>query len=142
MKKSIYILLLSIASLSFLLAGCGKASHNHRLSGNWQIKSIENRVSNTTSYPEDLYIDMNLHVVNLHYSQPNSMGINGPSGNMAFDHDEMRLSMDFPYVNADEMDKLQRFGIFANPVVFTVEKLDSKQLVLQSPESVITCRRF
>ncbi len=135
MKSKLYSLLLSVCLIGMLFSGCGKASHNGKVDGNWQIMSIENLKDGTTSSPEQHYIALYLHVVNLF---PNYI-----AGNMQYDKDQDKISMDFPYSTA-EQDKqlLRRYGIYTNPIVFEVVKADSKQLVLRSPDTMITCRRY
>ena len=51
--------------------------------------------------------------------------------------------MDFPYSQSESgAAALRQYGIYTNPVVFEVLKADRKQLVLRTPETVITCRRY
>lgn len=85
------------------------------------------------------YIDLNLHVVNL---RRNSAG-GTVAGNMNYDKTASTVSMDFPYnQDSDGFLALRMWGIYTNPVVFEIIKLDGKQLVMRSPASIVTCRRF
>ncbi len=68
-----------VLSLS-MLAGCGKASHNGHVDGNWEIMSIENRQDGTVTVPDQHFIALYLHVVNLFP--------NGISGNMHYSKQE------------------------------------------------------
>ena len=134
MKKTIYFLSLMLLSLS-MLACCGKASHNGHVDGNWEIMSIENRQDGTVTVPDQHFIALYLHVVNLFP--------NGISGNMHYSKHEQKISMDFPYSESESgAAALRLYGIYTNPVVFEVLKADRKQLVLRTPETVITCRRY
>ena len=84
------------------------------------------------------YIDLNLHVVNL---RRNSAG-GTVAGNMNYDKTASTVSMDFPYNQDSDGFPRSDVGIYTNPVVFEIIKLDGKQLVMRSPASIVTCRRF
>lgn len=145
MKKLSYIsALICMAMMIMLPVGCRKAPINGKLDAQWQIMSIENKKTGEVETPANRrYIDFGLHVVNLR----SVTSTDGPgavySGNLSYDKGASTVAMDFPYnKEGDSFNNLGKWGIFTNPVKFDIVRLDSKQLVLSSPESVITCRRF
>lgn len=122
-------------------ASCRKMSHNDGLDGQWQITSIEDKETGTVeAVSEQLYYCINLHVIQL-----TTYGGTLYSGNLHYDKIRQELTFDFPY-QADQIaqgdNPLVRFGIHTNPVTFRVVEKTSKRLVLSSPETVITFRRF
>lgn len=145
MKKITTILLPAICAVTILLSlsSCRKASINGKLDAQWQIMKIEHLADGTVETPElRSYINLNLHVVNLRYVRNESAGM-VYSGNMHYDKDKSTLTMDFPYnKDSDKLKALQQWGIYTNPIVFDIMKLDNKQLVLKSPETIVTCRRY
>ena len=129
-----------VAILSLLTFGaCRKAPINGKLDGQWQIMSIELTADGSAANPKlRSYIDINLHVVNLRNTANNLV-----AGNLSYDKDNSRLTLDFPYnTGGDAFLLLREWGIYQTPVTLDIIKLDSKQLVLRSPETIITCRRF
>lgn len=139
MKKIIY-LLFAVFMLT-AAAGCRRASHNGSIDGNWRLVQVEilstGEIIETD--PENEYFI----AINLELMQLRGRGITtNPfcTGIMDYDRDAGRLAVDFP--NKPPMKQLAEFGIFENPVVFQVEEASHKALVLRTPQSVITCRRF
>ncbi|MDE5806768.1 MAG: lipocalin-like domain-containing protein [Muribaculaceae bacterium] len=137
MKYLKFIMLALSLTALIGISSCRKVSHNGKLDGQWQIMTIEETATGSVSEPSQReYICINLHVIQL----------TGPSrltGNMTYDKKGETLSCDFPYVKADEVDRLLgQYGIYANPVTLDVVKVDGKSLVLRSDRSLITCRRF
>ncbi len=137
--NNIYITFLATVLMTGILCGCRKASHNGKLDGQWQIMKIENLLTSEEKAPENrIYICMNLHVVQL-----SQVGGVVYSGNMQYDKDAGRLSWDFPYNKTEDSVKaLNEWGIYTNPVTLSVESVTGSTLVLRTPESIITCRRF
>lgn len=137
MKFLKYILLvLSLAALVGLTS-CRKVSHNGKLDGQWQIRSIENTETGVETSPDpELYICIDLHILQL---------TGGPrlTANMTYDKDAETISCDFPYVKDEDVEtQLGAYGIFSNPVKMDIVKLDGKSLVIRTDKSIITCRRF
>lgn len=134
---AVSILLMTILILPCFIS-CRKMSHNGKLDGFWQIQNIEITNPDITPPPFSInYISINLHVVNL------GAGGNKYSGNLHYDKEEQTVTMDFPYTDlTKDPDYFNKWGIYSNPVVCKILKVDSKNLILQTPETIITCRRF
>lgn len=146
MKNKIFFciaLLFGIVSL-ISLPSCRKAPINGKLDAQWQIMKIEHIEEGIEWTPERrTYIDINLHVVNLRNVTQNENPGAVIAGNLNYDKDAATVTMDFPYNTEDEkLQMLQSWGIYSNPVIFHIVKLDGKQLILKSSESIITCRRY
>lgn len=146
MKNKIFFciaLLFGIVSL-ISLPSCRKAPINGKLDAQWQIMKIEHIEDGVEQIPAlRTYIDINLHVVNLRNVSLNETA--GPliAGNLNYDKDAATVTMDFPYnTEGEKLRALQAWGIYSNPVVFHIVKLDGKQLILKSSESIVTCRRY
>lgn len=126
------------------LESCRKASSNGELDAQWQILKIENRQTGVVTVPATReYIEINLHVVQLN---PGLM-----SANMIFDKEKNELWWEFPYAYSDSsksrnsdsyLDKLARYGINENPVRLHIDHLSHGSLILSTPTTIITCRRF
>ena len=142
MKRKISYILPLLCSVLTVIAvtSCRQAPINGKLDGQWQVMTIEHLTEGRTETPHvATYIDLNLHVVNL---RRNSAG-GAVAGNMNYDKTASTVSMDFPYnQDSDGFLALRMWGIYTNPVVFEIIKLDGKQLVMRSPASIVTCRRF
>lgn len=138
MKKYLYIL---IAAVLMLMAGsCRRTSHNGKIDGNWRLMNVEFTESGTsTDFSEsDIFININLELMQIRGPQLSPQAYY--TGVMDWNEKSGKLGVNFAYdANAD---LLTRFGIFDNPVVFTVKVADSKHLVLETDKSVITCNRF
>lgn len=145
MKKTSYIFLfLTTIVISMLAAGCRKAPINGKLDAQWQIMNIEHISDGHNEKPRlRTYIDINLHVVNLRNVTTDEKGGAVIAGNMIYDKDNSKLTLDFPYnTEGEKLTQLQSWGIYTNPITFDIIKLDGKQLILKSEATVITCRRF
>lgn len=138
-KRSIFIYVISVLFI-ICASGCRKASHNGKLDGQWQIMKIENLETSEEKVPEGRrYICLNLHVVQLEGMDVSKQAV----GNMAYDKDAGIINWDFPYNTAgDDLKRLEKWGIYTNPVEIKVLKVDGSALVLRTPETIITCRRF
>lgn len=125
--------------IMILSTGCRKRSPNGKLDGQWQVQTVEVRSTSevTSPYPK-LYYCINLHVINLR-------GATGAAGNLRYSKDDEELTLDFPYLG-DKVESasnpLAPYGIYTTPVTFRIVELTGKKLVLESPESVVTMRRF
>lgn len=146
MKNKIFFciaLLFGIVTL-ISLPSCRKAPINGKLDAQWQIMKIEHIEDGVEQIPAlRTYVDINLHVVNLrNVTQSENAGA-VIAGNLNYDKDAATVTMDFPYnTEGGKLLALQSWGIYSNPVVFHIVKLDGKQLILKSSESIITCRRY
>lgn len=143
-RHNISILCICLVAILSVFAGCRKAPINGKLDGQWQIMHIENTEdgTNVTSKYRS-YIDINLHVVNLHNVTSDEKGGILIGGNLRYDKGASKLTLDFPYnTEGENLTLLQQWGIYTNPVTFDIVKLDGKQLILKSPETIVTCRRF
>lgn len=127
-----------------LFGACRKTPINGDLDGHWQIMSVE-WVSDGSDVSPLLrsYICINLHIMQLRNVSLSEDPGSVFSGNMYYDKAESKITVDFPYnTSPNQVDQLHPWGIYTNPVTFDIVKLDGKQLVLRTPETFITCRRY
>lgn len=133
--------LLFILSL-LLLGSCVKGPINGKLDGQWQIMTVENKTTGEISTPENprLYFCIYRHIFEITHTFDKQY-----PGNMVYDEEKKTIDVDFAYLYLDypeHVELLNSCGIYTNPVKFDILKLDSRQLILSTPESLITCRRF
>lgn len=133
MKKSILLPLCIIAIICSLAASsCSKRGINGDLDGQWRILTIEELATGTVTEPQNLFINLYLHTVNL---------TNGPVarvGNMTYSGKQ--LTLEFPY-NTDNT-SLNAWGIYNWQTTFTVEHLTGSSLVIASDAARITMSKF
>ncbi len=123
-----------IFTIILCLTGCRNASHNGKLDAQWQVMTVENTDDGSITHPHKIYMCLTSHVVNLY---PGDY-----AGNFSYDEEKGIFTLDFPYREKPTDSRLYQWGIYDNPVTFTILKLDGKQLVIRSGHSVVTCRRF
>lgn len=136
MKKYIVLLMTAAMLAVTVLSGCRRATHNGKIDGLWKVVEIETFPDGGTSEvtnPENVFFGVQLELFQIDTPTPRF------TGEMTFGKDR-QLSVRF--TDNTESDELRQFGIYSNPVTFTIETLNSKHLVLSTPSSVITCRRF
>lgn len=131
--------LFSLAAFFIMLTstGCQKSPINGDLDGQWQVMEVSPEPAETILTVR-LYMCFSLHTVQLTYYGA------GPwqSGNILLFKDKT-LSLDFPYATSEESETiLRQYGINRNPVTFSIERLDSKKLILRDGETVVTLRKF
>ncbi len=138
-----FSLLIGVISL-ISVSSCRKAPINGKLDAQWQIMKIEHTEDATERIPDRRsYIDINLHVVNLRNVLENESAGAVIAGNLNYDKNASTITMDFPYnKEGSKLAAMQSWGIYSNPVTFRIVKLDSKELILKSSETVVTCRRY
>lgn len=121
-----------------ILTGCPKHPINGDLDGQWQVMDVVPPAPEIV-LKERLYMCFSLHVCQLtEYGN----GANAV-GNMRFDQKNQLLYLDFPYATtALSKARLKQYGIYNNPVTFTVEYLDKKKLILRDGDVVVTLRKF
>ena len=119
-----------------MLSSCGKGGINGKLDGMLQIMTIERLADGNVSHPDQKYIDIYLHTVNLA-----SYGGVRHTANMYRDEEENKMSLEFPY-QASDPSVLSPWGIYTAEVTFVIEKVNGKELVLRSPDAILTLRRF
>lgn len=128
-----FLLIIAILLL-FLTSGCQKSPINGDLDGQWQVMEVSPAHAET---PIDarLYYCFYLHVCQLNY-----YGGTLTTGSMDYSGDHITLS--FPDTSEETAAGLRQYGIPANPVTFTVNRLDSKSLILRSATTTVTIRKF
>lgn len=119
--------------LPVLCAGCRKGGINGDLDGQWRIINIEKLPGNVATHPENRFINLYLHTVNL------TVGGVAAAGNMTYSGD--RLTLEFPY-HKDNEAFLNPWGIYSWQTTFTIRSLSSRNLVLSSDSAVITLKKF
>ena len=140
MRKIIYKYTVSLIGLLTLLitTGCPKHPINGDLDGQWQVMDVVPPAPEII-LQERLYMCFSLHVCQLtEYAH----GVN-TVGNMQFDQKNQLLHLDFPTAtSALSKARLKQYGIYNNPVTFTIEHLDKKKLILRDGDVVVTLRKF
>lgn len=137
-KKTLFLSLSLLLTIIFFptLSGCTKDSINGYLDGRWQILDIEKDGIISEVKNLQLYYNFYMHVCSL-----SEYGYYFTDGNM--NYEEKNLYLDFPYADTDaKIEKLKAYGIYSNPVVFKVEHIDKKQLILKEGNITITLRKF
>lgn len=130
---------ISIVSLLVMLinTGCPKHPINGDLDGQWQVMEV-------VPAPPEIILKGRLYMCfSLHVCQLTEYG-NGAAavGNMKY-YDYRTLYLDFPYATSSiSKAHLKQYGIYNNPVTFTIEHLDKKKLILRDGEVVVTLRKF
>ncbi len=130
------ILIISLLTL-FITTGCPKHPINGDLDGQWQVMEV------TPEPSEVVILERLYYCFSLHTTQLTSYGT-GPwlSGNI-LKFDDHQLVLDFPYAtSALSKARLKQYGIYNNPVTFTIEHLDKKKLILRDGDVVVTLRKF
>lgn len=134
------LILLAATVLTLSFQSCRKRSPNGQLDGQWQILTVEDKTTGevVSPYPKH-YICLNLHVVNLTITGRDIT----ISGNMNYSKENSTVSFDYPLSQYNVSGRDPRsFGMFSPQITFKVVRLDSKQLVIESDASVVSCRRF
>lgn len=129
-------LTIAIAIIMIMIPGCQKAPINGDLDGQWQVMTVEPEAPETI-ITERMYYCFSLHTCQL------SMYGSGiwASGNIVFNNN--LLTLDFPDANSDlNIARLKQYGIYSNPVTFTIEHLDKNKLILRDGEVTISLRKF
>lgn len=122
-------------SLLAVIGGCQKSSINGDLDGMWQVVDVSPEPDNQET-TEKLYYNFQLHTCGLSY-----YGGNLTNGNMIYDGN--RLTLSFPNANTEELIcALRRYGINENPITFTIETLDRKNLVMTSDGVTVIMRKY
>ena len=137
-KNIVRSILTGACDVLLIVAGsCRRASHNGAIDGNWKILTIETLATGeVTDYSRSqVFIAINLELMQLRSGTFGSY-----TGIIDYDKGDHRLAVEFPDING--ADQLRPYGIDENPVVFTVEKANSKRLRLRTSTKLITCRRF
>lgn len=136
-KYHVYILPLVTIIIMLICTGCPKQPINGDLDGQWQIMEVTPEAPEIVT-TERLYMCFYLHTVQLSYYGKNPWA----AGNILLYKDKT-LSLDFPYETSEEsIALLKQYGIYNNPVTFTIEHLDSKKLILRDGDVVVTLRKF
>lgn len=136
-KTTIYKIALTIPLLVLLILspGCQKAPINGDLDGQWQIMSVEPEAPETI-ISERLYYCFYMHSCMLTY-------YGGVATNGKFIYKDDVITMEFPYATTPSLKaQLKQYGIYSNPVTFTIEHLDKKKLILRDGDVVVTMRKF
>lgn len=118
-----------------LLPSCAKAPINGKLDGLWEVKEIT--ADGETRKPEErLFWKFQLHVCQL-------SDINEPFTNGNLSYDCSTVKVDFPYISSPESrERLREWGIYSNPVEFTVSSIDSDRLVLTDGNVTVRLLKF
>lgn len=129
--STIFLILVTLMS-----TGCQKSPINGDLDGQWQVMTVE------PAAPESIIQDRLYVCISLHTCQLSIYGTGiWTAGNMSYVND--KLTMEFPNANSPEsISKLKQYGIYRNPVTFTIDRLDKDKLILTDGDVVVTLRKF
>jgi hypothetical protein len=133
MKKILYILMVAVMMVA--IGGCRRASDNGAIDGYWRVVGIED-----LSTGEELNVGTSrFFAIQLELMQLSSTSgeCSTLTGVMAYDKDNELLSVDFKGANKNA---LALFGIYEDPITFTVVRASSKTLMLRTSRTLITCR--
>ncbi len=133
MRKLLPIIILSLLA-TFCFCGCRRASDNGKLDGFWRIDNIHFTDTDEDLTPSDLFIGINLELLQLDRPAPDITGI------ITYKKGEMRLGVQFP-TNPTPA-QLRTYGFSGNPCMLDIEKLTGERLVLRSEIAVITCTKY
>lgn len=135
LNHSFFISVLGI--LLTALTACQKTPINGDLDGQWQVMEVTPEAPETI-IDERMYYCFSLHTTQLTYY---GQGV-WTTGNIVA-HDGNKLVLDYPYAKSDtSIARLKQYGIYTNPVTFTIEHLDKNKLILRDGEVVVTLRKF
>lgn len=141
MRKFLTIICLSLMLIS--LGACRRASHNGKIDGFWKITEIQyadqlpvadSGLEGTSVVPEDLFICVNLELLQLGNPGTQFTGV------MSYSKGDDRLGVDFK--DAVSPEKLLIYGFPPSPSVLDIVSLSDKRLVLRSDVATVSCRRF
>lgn len=135
LKYTIFIWFATSVMLS-IVPGCQKSPINGDLDGQWQVMTVDPEA------PETIITERMYYCISLHTCQLSYYG-NGiwTSGNMSYL--DNKLTLEFPNANSPEsISKLQQYGIYTNPVTFTVDFPEKNKLILKDGDITITLRKF
>ena len=124
-----------ILSVILLSSSCQKAPINGRLDGMWEVNEVI--VGNQIRLPERrVFYNFGMHVCAL-----SLFGGNFTDGNMIYEGNT--LALDFPYMQSQkDLTFLENYGIFSNPVVFTVEFISDEKLILYDGDTSVYLTKF
>lgn len=135
LKYTIFIWFATAVMLS-IVPGCQKSPINGELDGQWQVMTVEPTAPETIIH-DRMYVCISLHTCQLSVY---GSGI-WTSGNMSYSDD--KLTMEFPNANSPEsIARLKQYGIYSNPVTFTVIFPEKNKLILKDKDAVVTLRKF
>ena len=129
------VILISFLFASLLFTGCEKDYINGDLDGLWEIQEI---TIDKESVPLEkrLFWSFSFHVVQL-----SEYGEVVSKGNLRFDGST--LSMNFPFDTTQEgAATISEWGVYENPVVYTVDRLDSSTLIMTAGEVTLHLKKF
>lgn len=136
MKHTLIIITIVMTFLT-TLSGCQKSPVNGDLDGMWQIVSIDPVPDVDGPFDSSqLYYNFSLEICQLSiYGGPWINGLMNYSGNT--------IALDFSSSKVpDQSIKLKQYGIYSDKVVFYVDELNSKHLVISNNDATITMRKF
>ena len=129
-KRYLWLVVFAVS----LLASCQKAPVNGDLDGQWQLQSVT--ADGVTAVADGLYLRIQLDVAQLAHG-----GEVVATGNMEYNGSTLKI--DFPYVITQaDLQSLAPWGVYDNPVVFHMEELTSKRLVMTSGDVRVVCVKF
>lgn len=136
MKHTLILISLLLTSL-ISLSGCQKSPVNGDLDGMWHIISIDPAPDVDGPFDSSqLYYNFSLEICQLSI-------YGGPWINGLMNYSEDTIALDFSSSKVpDQSIKLKQYGINSDKVVFHIEELNSKHLIINNENTTITMRKF
>lgn len=147
MEKAMKRFLTSVVGIFMILfmqTGCGKASHNGDLDGQWQVMEVIEG-STPVIFPEGerFYYLFYLHTFQLGFTDKRPFGL---VGNMSYD--KSTLGLDFPLIREGRVSpewirRLRYWGLpETGDAVLQIREINSQRLVMQRDSVTVVCRKF
>lgn len=144
MKKSYfsYITALVLTIICLLNTSCSKDNEMGKLRGQWQLMTIERPDAETIVVDAPRrYMSFDQGLLQLTTSDDKEMF--QPKYIATVAGEEPNLTFNFPYdTDPSAMSLIAEWGIDTNPAKVKVITLDSKALVLDIDDNILTLRRF
>lgn len=129
--------ILSVIIVIVALTACGKAPMNGKLDGRWQLMTIDSHGKDSLVYPEFIYYDIALRVIQLKRTHGEEYETGGILGR--FNHTDDSLYIRMIHTSKDNV---RYFGINDTIQHFAVETLTKKKMILSSDYARLNFRKF
>lgn len=124
-----------LITLLFFFSNCQKSPINGYLDGQWQVTSV-------SPEPDECVLEVRLYYCfYMHVCMLSYYGGTLTTGNMHIS--DNKLYLDFPNGNGlNTITALKQYGIYSNPVIFEIKKINNENLILRDGERIVTLRKF
>lgn len=137
MKKILFVIAVIVGILGIAgLSSCRRWSDNGKIDGYWQIQEVYYIADGTTSHPTELFIAVQLELLQLQQPMPSG----DLTAVLAYNKNEDFFTVDFRNNPSDA--QLYPFGFAGAQERIDILKADDKHLILSTPIARITCRKY